>query len=144
MPLSIAYRKGSLEDLSRLQISEGLSATTQSIEYNVLGMGHEFWIAVDGNLIVGFTVLGRASPKEFKIVYLQVAPSHKRQGVGSSLIQAILAHYPDSEFSVIPFEGTEEFYRRLGFEKVNRWEMRVQASSNRKGSKTATVKRTSL
>src|SRR5208337_2417326 len=128
MPLSIVYRRGSLEDLSRLQISEGLSATAESIEFNVLGMGHEFWNAVEEDMIIGLTVLSRSSMKEFIILYLEVAPSHKSQGVGTGLIQAILDHYPQSEFSVIPFEGTKEFYKRLGFESAKNWEMRKRAS----------------
>jgi N-acetylglutamate synthase-like GNAT family acetyltransferase len=128
MPLSIVYRKGSLEDLSRLQISEGLSATAESIEFNVLGMGHEFWIAVEESIVIGLTVLSRSSMKEFMIVYLEVAPSHKSHGVGTGLIQAILDYYPQSEFSVIPFDGTEEFYKRLGFESAKKWEMRKRRS----------------
>jgi predicted N-acetyltransferase YhbS len=86
-------------------------------------------MAVEGKVIVAFTVLGRVGLKEFKIMYLQVTPFHKGHGVGSGLIQAILAHYPSSEFSVIPFEGTEEFYKRLGFEKVDQWEMRRRPSA---------------
>jgi len=128
MPLSIVYRKGSVDDLSRLQISKGLSATAQSIEFNVLGMGHEFWIAVAEETIIGLTVVSRGSMKEFMIVYLEVAPSHKSHGVGTGLVQAILAHYPESEFSVIPFDGTEEFYKRLGFESARNWEMRKRGS----------------
>jgi len=128
MLLSIVYRKGSLEDLSRLQISEGLSATAESIEFNVLGMGHEFWIAVEEDVIIGLTVLSRGSMKEFTIVYIEVAPSHKSHGVGTGLIQAILDHYPQVDFSVVPFDGTEEFYKRLGFESVKNWEMRKRGS----------------
>ena len=60
---SIVYCKGSLEDLSKLQISEGLSATAESIEFNVLGIGHEFWIAIEYGIIVGLTVLGAPNPK---------------------------------------------------------------------------------
>jgi len=128
MPISIVYCKGKLEDLSRLRISEELSASARSIEFNVLGIGHEFWIAVEENTIVGLTVLGRANPNEFEIMYLEVPASHKSRGVGTSLIQSILEHYPESDFSVIPFEGTEEFYRRLGFESAKKWEMRRRAS----------------
>ena len=128
MSLLIVYRRGSLEDLSRLQISEGLSATARSIEFNVLGMGHEFWIAVEEGMIIALTVLSRSSMREFTIVYLEVAPSCKGHGVGTSLIQAILDHYPHSEFSVIPFDGTQEFYKRLGFESAKKWEMRKRAS----------------
>lgn len=132
MPLSIQYRKGKLEDLSKMTISEELSTTNESLEFNVIGMGHEFWIAAEGKVIVGFTVLGRPSPKEFKIMFLEVAASHKSHGVGSSLIRAILAYYPNCEFSVIPFEGTEEFYKRLGFGKVGQWEMRRLSAVARK------------
>jgi GNAT superfamily N-acetyltransferase len=128
MPLSIVYRRASLEDLSRLQISEGLSATAKSIEFNVLGVGHEFWIAIEEGMIIVLTVLSRSGMKEFIIVYLEVAPSHKSHGVGTGLIQAVLAHYPQSNFSVIPFDGTEEFYKRLGFETAKNWEMRKRGS----------------
>ncbi len=127
MPIQIDYRKGNLKDLSALKISDALSATKESIEFNVLGMGHELWIAVEGNSIIGLSVLGRPGPSEFKIMYLEVAPSQKNRGVGSGLIRAMLANHPGSEFSVIPFEGTEEFYRRLGFEGVSQWEMRRTA-----------------
>ncbi len=92
-------------------------------------MEHELWIAVVGKVILGFTMLGRADREGFKIMYLEVAPPQKSRGVGSGLIQAVLAHYPNSEFPAIPFEGTEDFYRRLGFEKVSKCEMRRPASS---------------
>ncbi len=129
MSVQIDYRKGNLTDLSALKISDGLSATKESIEFNVLGMGHELWIALEGNSIIGLSVLGRPGSSEFKIMYLEVAPSEKNRGVGSGLIQAMLANHPGSEFSVIPFEGTGEFYRRLGFERVSQWEMRRTGSS---------------
>lgn len=130
MPVQIAYRKGNLEDLSALKISNALSASKESIEFNILGMGHELWIAVEGNSIIGLSVLGRPGSSEFKIMYLEVAPTQKNRGVGSGLIRAMLVNHPGSEFSVIPFEGTEEFYRRLGFERVSRWEMRRTASDS--------------
>lgn len=91
-------------------------------------MGHEFWIAVEEDTIIGLTVLSRSSMKEFIIVYLEITPSHKSHGVGTGLIQAILDQYPKSEFSVIPFDGTEEFYKRLGFESTKDWEMRKRGS----------------
>jgi N-acetylglutamate synthase-like GNAT family acetyltransferase len=125
---SIIYRKGNLDDLSKLQISEGLAATAASIEFNVLAVGHEYWIAIDKDSIVGLTVLGASNPKEFRIMYVEVAPSMKSQGVGTGLIQAILEYYSDSEFSVIPSDRTEEFYKRLGFESTNKFEMRKKTS----------------
>lgn len=124
MPSSISYRKVTLDDVSSLEISPGMSATRESLEFNVLGMGHELWIAVEARRIIGLAVLGRPGPNEFKVMYLEVAPSHKNKGIGSSLMQEVLVDHPEGEFSVIPFEGTEQFYHRLGFERVSRWEMR--------------------
>lgn len=121
---STIYRRGNLEDLSKLTFAEELSVSAESIEFNILGMGHEFWIAIEGSTIIGLTVMGRTSPNQFTVMYLQIAPSHKNQGIGSTLLRAIIENYAGSEFVVIPFDGTEEFYRRLGFEKKNQWEMR--------------------
>jgi N-acetylglutamate synthase-like GNAT family acetyltransferase len=133
MPLSIIYRKGTLEDLTKFRISADLATTNESVEFNLLGRGHEFWIAVEEDVIIGFTAVGRSTLKRFIIIALEVAASHKNRGVGSGLIRAILANYPDSEFSVIPLEGTEAFYKRLGFESATKWEMRKKASNSRAG-----------
>lgn len=132
MTPNIAYRRGSLEDLTELRLARDLSVTPESIEFNVVGAGHEFWIAVENNEIIGLTVLGRPAPAERMILYLHVSGSHKSKGVGSALIEAVIDSYPESEFAVVPFDGTEEFYRRLGFVKSTMWEMRRPPSPNRK------------
>lgn len=124
MPSPIIYRRGNLEDLSKLTFARGLSVSAESIEFNVVGMGHEFWMAVEEDTIVGLTVIGRTSPNQLTIMYLQVASSEKSHGIGSAMLRALIEYYPQSEFTVIPFDGTEEFYRRLGFSKTTQWEMR--------------------
>ena len=124
MPPAITYRQGNLEDLSKLEFASRLAVTPATVEFNVVGMGHEFWIAVEDNTIVGLTVLARTTATQRTILYLHVSDSHKNLGIGSALLRTVLETYPESEFSVIPFEGTEEFYRRLGFTSSGRWEMR--------------------
>lgn len=133
MPTAITYRRGNLEDLSRLKFARRLSVTPATVEFNVVGMGHEFWIAVDDNTIVGLTVLARATATQRTILYLHVSDAHKNRGIGSELLQTIVDNYPESEFTVIPFEGTEEFYRRLGFMRISRWEMRKPPSLRDEG-----------
>ena len=124
MQSDISCRRGTLEDLSRLKVAEGLSITAESAEFNILGMGHELWVAVEGAKIVAFIVLGRTSSNELIIMVLEVANSHKGRGIGSALVKAAMKHYAESDFVVIPSEGTEDFYRRLGFEKDDKWKMR--------------------
>jgi GNAT superfamily N-acetyltransferase len=124
MSPAITFRQGNLEDLSKLKFASTMAVTSETVEFNVVGMGHEFWIAVQGDTIVGLTVLARTTATQRTILYLHVSDSHKNLGIGSALVRTILETYPRSEFSVIPFEGTEEFYRRLGFTTSGRWEMR--------------------
>ena len=118
------YRKGRLSDLTRLRIEGGLSLTAQGIEFNVLGVGHEFWVAVQGGVIIALSVLAEENADNFRILHLEVAPSRKNEGIGSALLRAIVKAYPKSGISVIPFGGTEEFYKGLGFRWISRWEMR--------------------
>lgn len=120
----VVYRKGSLEDLTKLRFAEGLSSTARGIEFNVFGIGHELWFAIRNHVIIGLIVLGRVDEDNFKIMFLEVTQPRMNQGIGSGLVQAVLSDYPEAEFSVIPLGGTEEFYKRLGFEKVGMWEMR--------------------
>jgi N-acetylglutamate synthase-like GNAT family acetyltransferase len=123
MSLPIENRKGSLKDVSKLKFAEGLSVSGESVEFNVIGMGHEYWVAVQADTVVAIIVLGKASQCELRIMHLEVSPARKNEGVGSALIQAVIQNYPDCTLSVVPFEGTEDFYSRLGFLKVSRWEM---------------------
>jgi GNAT superfamily N-acetyltransferase len=129
---AVVYQRGGLEDLGILKFARDLSVTPESIEFNVIGAGHEFWIVIEEDRIVGLTVLGRTTPTLHTILYLHVSTSHKSKGVGSALIKTVLESYPESEFAVVPFDGTEEFYRRLGFSDTRKWEMRRSPVTGRK------------
>ena len=50
-----------------------------------------------------------------------VAPERQRQGIGRSLVEAILDHYPLERFHhqvLVAERGAEGFYRRLGLVPV--------------------------
>jgi predicted N-acetyltransferase YhbS len=92
-------------------------------------MGHEFWIGYEGEVIVGIAVLGRVSSVEVKIIYLQVADAYRGRGVGSSLLRAVIEENPGCDFTVVPFHGTEGFYRKLRFEQSGKLEMKLRATA---------------
>jgi len=119
--MSITCRRGNVRDIAKLLIADDLELKAESIEFNV-GIGHEFWIAVEENRILAVMVLRRRLDA-FNILYIRVARSRVGQGIGSSLVQAVLKAHPACEFSVIPFTGTEGFYHKLGFKNVRGWEM---------------------
>ena len=68
----LRYRRGSIADLSSIRFEDGLSVTAEGIEFNVLGMGHEFWVAVQADVIIAVAVLGRESERSYRILHLEV------------------------------------------------------------------------
>ncbi len=130
----LVYRRGKLDDLSKLMFSADLSIQTDSIEHNIIGMGHEFWIGIDRETIVAICVIERNMPNLVTVMYLRVSESYKNAGVGSALLETIMENYPETEFKVIPLEGTHEFYELIGFERTSRWEMRSRSKARSKSS----------
>lgn len=74
-------------------------------------------VAIEEGEVVGFA---RAMSDEAFAVYIAdilVLPDLQRQGIGRSLLSAILDHYPMETFHhqvLIAERGAEGFYRRLG------------------------------
>ena len=101
-----------------------MSVTAEGLEFNVLGVGHEFWIAQQGDLAIGVAVVAKESESNIRVLHLEVAPVRKKEGVGSGLLRAVIENYPLSTVWVTPFEGTGDFYGRLGFVRAGRWEMK--------------------
>jgi len=130
LPQPVKCRKGSLSDLKSLKIDNRISIAAESLEFNVLGMGHEFWVAEHSGMIIGISVLARENDHSFRILHLEVAASQRKKGVGRSLLQAISRGYPQCDFAVVPSKDTEGFYEHMGFLHVGRWEMKRQTSSS--------------
>jgi GNAT superfamily N-acetyltransferase len=78
-------------------------------------------VALEEDRVVGFA---RAMSDEAFAVYIAdilVAPDVQRQGIGRSLTEAILEHYPMDRFHhqvLVAERGAEGFYRRLGMVPV--------------------------
>ena len=130
MSHKITYRLGHVRDMLEMRLAEGIAVTPESVEFNVTGMGHQFWIAYEDRIVIGLAVLSRLSPNEVKIIYLQVGDAYRGRGVGSSLLRTIMDSSEDCDLTVIPFHGTEQFYRKLGFVDVSPLEMRLRHNRN--------------
>ena len=78
-------------------------------------------VALEGERVVGFA---RAMSDEAFAVYIAdilVSPDRQRQGIGRSITEAILEHYPMDRFHhqvLVAERGAEGFYRRLGMVPV--------------------------
>jgi len=80
MHTQIGYRKGTLGDLTRLDLAKGLPLSREDIEFSIVAMGHEFWIATENNSIIGLAVLAMSEENQFTVMYLAVANPRKRHG----------------------------------------------------------------
>ncbi len=78
-------------------------------------------VAVEDERVVGFA---RAMSDEAFAVYIAdilVAPERQRRGIGRTLAEAILDHYPIDRFHhqvLVAERGAEGFYRKLGLVPV--------------------------
>lgn len=78
-------------------------------------------VALEGDRVVGFA---RAMSDEAFAVYIAdilVAPDRQRMGIGRTLAESILEHYPMDTFHhqvLVAERGAEGFYRRLGMVPV--------------------------
>ena len=78
-------------------------------------------VALEEERVVGFA---RAMSDEAFAVYIAdilVSPDRQRQGIGRTMTEAILEHYPIDRFHhqvLVAERGAEGFYRRLGMVPV--------------------------
>ncbi len=78
-------------------------------------------VALEEERVVGFA---RAMSDEAFAVYIAdilVAPDRQRQGIGRTLAEALLEHYPIERFHhqvLVAERGAEGFYRKLGMVPV--------------------------
>jgi ribosomal protein S18 acetylase RimI-like enzyme len=79
-------------------------------------------VALEEERVVGFA---RAMSDEAFAVYIAdilVAPDRQRQGIGRTLAEAIMDHYPVDRFHhqvLVAERGAEGFYRKLGMVPVS-------------------------
>jgi len=87
-------------------------------------------VATIDSQVAGFLTLAHPFPETWEITWMAVAPDHHRQGVGRSLIEAIIADARAANVSLLhvktladshpspEYAGTRAFYRALGFERL--------------------------
>jgi GNAT superfamily N-acetyltransferase len=91
-------------------------------------------VALDDEQVVGFA---RALSDEAFAVYIAdilVRPDRQRQGIGRTLAEAILEHYPVERFHhqvLVAERGAEGFYRKLGMVPVTSYGLTAFIRSRR-------------
>jgi L-amino acid N-acyltransferase YncA len=128
--------KASKEDIDKLKIATGFArwiAThddkgkeeLKQLLKSRLDEGMEVWLAVDGDEVVGFTIVGSwpALPGAKTIEAVEVAKQLRGRGIGSAMIRRIMSeHAAPIALTLSPEEGyesgLEKFYEDLGFRRL--------------------------
>jgi ribosomal protein S18 acetylase RimI-like enzyme len=97
------------------------SPPTSERHLELLRGSHAVAIAVDDAAVVGFATAISDGVLSAFIPLLEVLPSHQRRGIGTELVQRLLAQLEHLYMVDVCCDADlEPFYRRLGFRTLDR------------------------
>jgi GNAT superfamily N-acetyltransferase len=86
-------------------------ADLEGVEVARVELDHHF----GGSLHVGAPELGATA---LEIQFMEVAASHRRQGIGAPVVERLEDEYPDRRLLALS-EGADEFWASLGWERFD-------------------------
>jgi amino-acid N-acetyltransferase len=88
----------------------------------------DFVVARDDNRLIGCGALHFYTPTTGEIRSLAVEPGLKTRGIGRSLVETLEAQARDNDLhSLFAFTYVDGFFRKLGYEEVDRGELPLKA-----------------
>ena len=122
------YGSTRAEELARVPWSEeqkraflDMQFRAQTVHYAKHYPDGEFLIIEDGGRAIGRLLLHRA-PDEIHVIDISLMPDHRRRGIGTKLLQGVLAEAETSNrrasIHVEHFNPAKRLYERLGFRYV--------------------------
>jgi GNAT superfamily N-acetyltransferase len=126
MAAQIVYRRPTVEEFAAVTAAVGFRPhAPQAV---ALGLANSWCAAcalADGRVVGLGRIVGDGA-LHFYLTSVMVAPAHQRQGIGSRLVEALLAKvrevpYANTLVETLPLPGLEEFYARFGFRAPRRY-----------------------
>jgi amino-acid N-acetyltransferase len=88
----------------------------------------DFVVAYSGNTLIGCGALHFYSPVSAEVRSLAVSPEHKAGGIGRAIVESLEREARENDLeSVFAFTYVPGFFRKLGFEEVNRDDLPLKA-----------------
>lgn len=120
MHAQVVYRNPTVEEYAALTGAVGFKAhPPEAIRIGLANTWCAACAVVDGSLVGLGRIVGDGA-LHFCVTGIMVAPSHQRSGIGSAIVEALLAkvkQVPHANVLVeaLPLPGLESFYARFGF-----------------------------
>ncbi|MBV9499116.1 MAG: N-acetyltransferase [Acidobacteriaceae bacterium] len=130
--VEVAVRKASMRDipnvLSVINSYAAMGLMLPRTEFEMSENIRDFSVAYDGNVLMGCGALHFYTPTTAEVRSLAVLPAAKQQGVGRAVLEALEAEARENGLEAIfAFTYVLEFFRKLGFEEVERGELPLKA-----------------
>jgi len=120
----IVFRRGEPADLTAIAAIQ--AASPGAAQWDVSGYLDDLvLVAVIHGEVSGFLVARAVDDQECDLLNLAVAPEHRRKGIGSGLVRALLDSRPGAVFLEVreSNQAARRLYKSLGFQEVR---IRVQ------------------
>lgn len=115
-----------------IPLSEQMDLTTIKESYQ--DTGGEFWLALDGEHVVGTIALMKKSETCGVLKKFFVKKEYRKQGVGGQLYEQLLRFARENRLQQIILDtpavavASHRFYERVGFRKISRAELPIEYS----------------
>ena len=88
----------------------------------------DFLVAFEGDQLVGTGALHFYTPHAAEVRSLAVQPGLKTKGIGRGIVEALEAEARENDLhAIFAFTYVDEFFRKLGFDEVDRGELPLKA-----------------
>ena len=112
-----------------------LEETTSEAHFLHAQAACRLWVALAGDVPVGFALVAMLAADLPHLEEIDVAPSHGRRGLGTALVRAVCgwtrqSGYPEitlTTFRAVPWNMP--FYSRFGFEEVSAGDLRPEIAA---------------
>ena len=109
-----------------------LALATSEESFRVAQREGRLWVALDGNLPVGFALVEMLAPNLPLLDEIDVVPEHGQRGLGAALLDAACAWAKEAghrEIVLTTFRSVPwnmPFYARHGFEEIPQRQLRIE------------------
>jgi [ribosomal protein S18]-alanine N-acetyltransferase len=119
------FKRPDVKRVLEIEIASFSDPYPANILVDIYNLGAGFLVAQENNRVVGYIIFWIKYEDEGHIISIAVDKNHRRQDVGSKLVETSLEAFKKFDVKVIKLEvrignkGARKFYTKMGFKEEN-------------------------